>query len=129
MFNTISWHSYWTALAIISIIYYLFVFIVYYRKDFKASFLTKSSVGNGDQSFIINEEEFQQPSKETDEGIVYSCMDEINAFFDEAKKRKWNKNELIYSLQLIMKKYPSIKTSGYKKSVSNVLLNQCEHIC
>lgn len=125
MFNTISWQSYWTMLAISLAIYYLFLFLVYYRKDFMTSLSSRGMK----QSFAINPDEFQSPLPDTDEGIVYSCMDELNAFFEEAKKRKWSKNEMIYSIQRILEKYPSIKTSGYKQSVSNVLLNQCEHIC
>jgi hypothetical protein len=129
MFNTISWHSYWTSLAITTTIYYFILVLLFYRKEIKTAFLTKSFTKTADQSFIVNEDEFKAPSGDTEEGIVYACMDELNAFFEEAKKRKWNKNEMVYSLQLIMKKYPSIKTSRYKQSVSNVLINQCEHIC
>jgi hypothetical protein len=129
MFNTISWQSYWTMLAISLAVYYFFIVFIYYRKELKAAFFTKTFKGNANQSFTINEDEFKAPDKDSEEGIVYSCMDELNAFFEEAKKRKWNKKEMIYALQGIMKKYPSIKTSGYKQSVSNVLLNQCEHIC
>jgi hypothetical protein len=129
MFNTISWQAYWTFLVIVLSAYYLLVLFIYYRSDLKASFLSKTFTRSGVQSFIVDNSEFEAPSAETAEGIVYTCMDEINSFFAEAKKRKWNKNEMIYSLQSILKKYPAITTSGYKQSVSNVLLNQCEHIC
>jgi len=125
MFNTISWQSYLTTLALVIAIYYAFLLIFYYRNDLEVLVRSK----NESQPFQANGEEFQRPSVDSDEGIVYACMDEVNAFFEEAKKRKWHKNELTYAIQSIVKKYPAIRTSGYKKSVSTVLQNQCEHIC
>jgi hypothetical protein len=41
------------------------------------------------------------------EGLIDSCMDRI--FFEEAKRKKNMKEEMIYSLQLLLKKYPSLK--------------------
>ena len=39
------------------------------------------------------------------------------------------KEELIYSLQLLLKKYPSLKDSEYKESLSNLIATQCEDTC
>jgi hypothetical protein len=128
MFNTISWQSYWTTLAISVAIYYLIILLLYYRKELRFSF-ERTCTKAEEQSFILSEEEFQTPSPDSEEAIVYSCMDELNAFFEEAKKRRWNRSEMMHSLQSILKKYPAIRSSGYKQSVTNVLRNQCEHIC
>jgi hypothetical protein len=131
MFNTISWQSYWTTLAIISTIYYFVIYLIYYRKNFKASFLAGTFTQNRKFSLVANTNDpgFEQPPKDSEEHIVYSCMEELNAFFQEAKKRKWTKNELISSLGIIIKKYPSIKLSAYRQPVLNVLSNHCEHVC
>jgi hypothetical protein len=127
MFNTISWHSYWTTLAICLAIYYPIIFLLYYRKELKFSF--QKRLAGEVHSFDPDEEAFQMPTQDSDEGVVYACMDEVNAFFEEAKKRKWGNDEMIRALQMIMNKYPSIEGSGYKQSVTNVLRNQCEHNC
>lgn len=125
MFNAGSWESYWISLVICLAIYYLVIFLLYYRRDFRMSFLNKTT----NLKQVADDSEFQAPVEDSEEGIVYACMDELNAFFEQAKKRKWNKNELIYALVQILKKYPSINSSEYKQSVFNVLLSQCEHIC
>jgi hypothetical protein len=127
MFNTISWQSYWTSLALILAIYYLVVYLLYYRSDVKLLF---KGAGEKDSfSFRNDTPEFQQPPTDTEEQIVYSCIDELNAFFEEAKRKRWIKAELMHSLQLILKKYPSLQSSKYKASINTVLTNQCEHIC
>jgi hypothetical protein len=56
-------------------------------------------------------------------------MDELNAFFEESRRKKVMKEELIYSLQLLLKKYPSLKDSEYKESLSNLIATQCEDTC
>jgi hypothetical protein len=127
MFNTISWQSYWTGLAISFAIYYLVVYLLYYRSDVKLLF--KGVEEKDSFSFRNETSEFQQPLADTEEHIVYSCIDELNAFFEQAKRKRWIKDELIYALQMIIKKYPSLNASQYKSSINVVLTNQCEHIC
>ena len=133
MFYTISWQSYWCALALLLVIYFIVIYLVYYRRDLKLPFIEKQfppKKGNGFQLFDKeSHSEFDSPPDGTEEHIVYACMDEMNAFFDEASKKRWHKNELLYSLQLILKKYPSLKTSQYRSSIFNVIASQSEHIC
>lgn len=132
MFNTISWQSYWITLAIFSVIYYLLIFFLYYGKDWSQFFVDQPAIREK-QSFLSLDEkefpEFTEPSKESIESVVYACIDELNSFFEEAKKRRWKKNELADYLRFIVKKYPSIKKSEYKSSVHSVISAEAEHIC
>lgn len=146
MLNNISWQGYWITLALLSAGYYLVIYLLYYRIDFKVllprntdlkhsgnnstslAFVQKSS----DQSSLIGEEsgsEISMPSTYSDEHLVYACMDELNAYFEEAKREKCVKEEFIYSLQRILQKYPTLKSSHYKESIMSVIISEAEHIC
>ncbi len=143
MFNNISWQGYWLTIALTSAGYYLSIYLLYFRNDFKILIgqkKTKSSfeiAGHSSpldeslkQSELFNDStEFELPDKNSEEAIVYACIDELDAFFNESKKGKCLKDEMICSLQSILKKYPSLKESGYKASLTNVMVGQCEHTC
>jgi hypothetical protein len=150
MFNNISWQGYWTCIALLTGGYYLVVLLLYYRSDFKVLLRSKSlnhfqtpelkiahskAVGKVLEKlqppFLdnITVPEFQTPLENSDESLVYACMDELNAFFEEAKKSKTIKEELLYALQLILQKYPSIRSSQYKESLEKIIVTQCKHIC
>jgi hypothetical protein len=123
----ISWQGYWIWLAVISAGYYLVIYLLYYRHDLKVWIHPKSYNSDG---IVSASESIIQPHVEKDaERLIDSCMDELNAFFEESRRKKVMKEELIYSLQLLLKKYPSLKDSEYKESLSNLIATQCEDTC
>ncbi len=127
MINNISWQSYWIWLAVISTGYYLVIYLLYYRHDFKVWIHRKPYYSDGIVS--ASESNIQPPVERDAERLIDSCMDELNAFFEESRRKKVMKEELIYSLQLLLKKYPSLKDSEYKESLSNLIATQCEDTC
>jgi len=148
MFNNISWQSYWIAIALFSAGYYLVIYVLYFRHDFvirrskastsaaESSFLSQTTTGQdsqsgaAQQSFLFNHpEDFQRPEMNTMEHTVYTCMDEINAFLEEARRGKCVKEDVIVDLHRILRKYPTISTSEYKESLTNVIVGQCEYRC
>lgn len=146
MLNNITWQGYWATLAIISTAYYLFIYLLYFKKDFKISFprnrsliqqdvTTNASSFNADylsQHDGLDESEeslFTSPEAASEEHTVYACMDELAAYYEEAKKEKCNKGELLYAVQRILSKYSSLKASQYRESITNVIISEAEHIC
>lgn len=148
MFNAISWQSYWLTLALLSAGYYGVIYLLYYRSDFKIWVHRRSSLdgapfpgvattqegqpGSGNQPSLFEEDgssDFQFPEGGSAEAVVYNCMDELTAFFVQAKRKKWAKAELVQALRGILLKYPSLKNSSYRESLSNVIVTQCEHHC
>ena len=146
MFNTISWQAYWITLALTLAGYYAVVYLLYFRKDFKMLLPNHRGEVNPmqiDRSGNISDhssaqtelfdrgsvDQFTRPEAGTEEYIVYSCMDEVNAFFEEAKRKGWDKEELLFALRSIFQKYPSLSTSVYKESINNVIRSESEHHC
>lgn len=150
MFNNISWQGYWTTLAVITAGYYLIIYLLYFRKDFQVLVNRKTGTNSpvslnsaptiqgktkesqedsGQPSLFEDSSHLEVPSEKSNEYPLYACMDELNAFFEQAKRSKTTREELIYSLQVILKKYPALKVSEYKEPLTNVMVTQCEDIC
>lgn len=143
MFNTISWQSYWIAIALSSVLYYAMILWLYFRPDLYSWLSRKqqrlfrqnsggqsASHGKGTvQPSLFGEVDFDSPAPGTNEHFVYACMDELNAFFESAKARKWSSAGLVYAIRLILSKYPAIRESEYKHSLEQVILTQCELHC
>jgi hypothetical protein len=150
MINNVSWQGYWISIALITTGYYLFIYLFYFRSDFKIFLNRKSQSGNNVQFTSVSNfqnkvkglpEDFQQPSffnlsgdfqsppKDSEEYVVYACMDEMTAFFEAVNKTTCEKEKIIISLKLLLQKYPAIKVSQYKDSLTNVIVTQCEKIC
>ncbi|HUC81922.1 MAG TPA: hypothetical protein VMR70_13460 [Flavisolibacter sp.] len=145
MLNNISWQGYWTTLALLSAGYYLVIYLLYYRSDFKITFPQKGQqkksgdafaavINTGNlptQSSRIQEEadDFEKPPIDSEEGIVYHLMDEVTAYFEEARKSRCVNEELLYAVQRILSKYPTLKGSKYQESINNVIVSEAEHLC
>ncbi|NTS41944.1 hypothetical protein HRG84_13590 [Flavisolibacter sp. BT320] len=148
MFNNISWQGYWITIALLSAGYYLIIYLLYFRKDFsiewkkgtapkiESPFRSLNSDSGAIQPITIEQPtlfdssgEFQPPAKNTIESTVYVCMDEVNAYLEEARRSKCVKEEMLFALNTILRKYPTVADSEYKESVTNVIVNQCEYNC
>ena len=147
MFHTISWQTYWQTLVLLLAGYYLAVYLLYYRSDFKIrvhrtspgssgpsslpAFYLEKQPHSRTQSSLFEEDapSTQDPGRDREEQIVYSCMDELMAFFEQAGRSKWAKEELIQALHRILRKYPALTTSSYKESLSKALASGCAHHC
>lgn len=116
MFSTISWQQYCIFLIIANVVYYLFVWIVFFKA--KLSFLT----GAGRMRSF-----FQHSDDEPDEVMTTAqhVMDEIRPLFN----RRSNKNELILSLQLHLKKYNQWNETGFRDTVNDFIASQSESKC
>ena len=102
MFNNISWQGYWLSIALLCAGYYLSIYLLYFRNDFKILIGRKTSEASFEMAPVsgplkttpglsesdTEAEEFQNPVKNSEEAIVYACIDELDAFFNESKKRK-----------------------------------------
>jgi hypothetical protein len=135
MFSSISWQEYWTSLTLITLGYYLAIYLLYFKKGIQLS--SQQQVFNSESSkeetqptlFEVNDPDSKQRVKAGEEHVIQACMDELNAFFENQKKTKAIKSELMFSLHTILQKYPSLRHSDYRESLTNVIATQCEAIC
>jgi hypothetical protein len=138
MFSNISWQQYWTSVVVITLAYYLVIYLLYFRKGFALLFPSglheyNSPLKEKEESrpslFENDSLGFKQMTENNEEHIAYACMDELNAFFENQKSSKAVKSEVMYALYGILQKYPSLRNCDYKESITNVIALQCENIC
>jgi hypothetical protein len=148
MVNNISWQGYWISIALLTAGYYLVIYLLYFRKDFSIEWNKNPKSGKKcplsslapdnaapytvtpEQSALFNNPvELQELARNPIESAVYACMDEVAAYLEEVKGSKCVKEELVYGLHSILRKYHAIAGSEYKESVTNVLVTQCEYHC
>jgi len=132
MFSNISWHQYISFLAVSTALYYLVVYFVYFRNAIGTSVLQKGKAFNSE--LTVKEQAsglFDQNDHEEQnlQNVVYACMDELNAYFENQKASKPIKSEMMFALYSVLQKYPSLRNSDYKESITNVIATQCENIC
>lgn len=150
MFNNISWQGYWLALALTVAFYYLAILLFYYKgKVLQVLFQLKygarslatatgtppvqisGNAPSGVQQPVPTEDlsDFENPAADSLEYMVYACMDELTAYFEEAKAVRCNKEDILHAIKRIADKYPAIGASEYKSSLSGIISTQCESIC
>jgi hypothetical protein len=134
MFNTISWHSYWEWLAVITGLYYVIVYVLCFRRDGAVLLSRKAFTRPTENISFATSQPTIDPALEEEQdraeaAMVYACIDEIKALFEQLKSSKGVKSEILHALQQLLVKYPALKASGYQKAIATVINSQCEHIC
>lgn len=138
MFSNISWQQYWSSVVIIILAYYLVIYLLYFRKGFalllpsrrhELNLIPKGKEESQPSLFENDGLESKQMTANNEEHIAYACMDELNAFFENQKASKAVKSEVLNALHGVLQKYPLLRNSDYKESITNVIVMQCENIC
>ncbi|MDQ3681602.1 MAG: hypothetical protein M3352_00850 [Bacteroidota bacterium] len=143
MINNISWQGYWISIALLTASYYLVLFLLYYRNEFKHLFSARqvervpSAVPFETNEKVVHQPqlfsgEFSQASVNQEKpeviAIEQALKDEVQAFFDEAQK-SITKKDLLVSLQGICNKYPTVFESPYQQSVNQFIIFLAEQNC
>lgn len=118
MFTQISWSSYIVTVLLLSAIYYLFIGYWYYRDDLLQLVSGKKITTDDFVSTAFRQEPLEQ---------LFS--DEVRAFMNEAGKNKMSKKDILKSLQLVFKRYPTLKDSVSQESIQNLIVNECATYC
>lgn len=116
MFTSVSWQQYITFLLIANTLYYLFVWIVFY----KAKLPVLSGLGNIRQSFRHAED---QPYEVL--STAQHIIEELKPVFSNKK----NKNELILGLQSKLRPYSNWEEPGFRETINQYIADQSESIC
>lgn len=116
MFSSISWQQYIITLLVATILYYLFVWIVF----FKAKFSLFPGIVNFRQESL-------HTGDEPDEVMTTAqhIMDEIRPLFHG----RCNKNELLLALQLKLKRYNQWNEPGFRETINEFIYSQSKAKC
>lgn len=136
MFNQISWTDYLLAVSILLAIYYLFVGVRYFSGDLKAQLAGKRKLTLKPSGFPQNEplqnEASEDISVTTDEDTddefaeVEHLIEKVKAMIADALNQQLVKEEFKQYLRLVLKEFPSIKTSALRPSINELIVSECE---
>ena len=110
MFTQISWSSYLTTILLLSAAYYLFLAFRYYRKDLVKIFAGKKNISDENLSM-----DFQKP-------MLKSFSVEVRAFLFEAIRNNLNKEDIMGSIQMLIRKYPGVKDRTFRNSIEHLII-------
>ncbi|MFT3932816.1 MAG: hypothetical protein QM726_04295 [Chitinophagaceae bacterium] len=138
MFNSISWSAYIQFILVASLVYYVIVLLIYYRKDMlhlaKEGFPGKKKLVTA----IVNPVSIptKEPVVSTDEtnnnimfSSVHDLLEEFKTLFPEAGQKKFIKEELIVAVQIALKKYSTIKGTVFQIAVNNQVVQHAKDYC
>jgi hypothetical protein len=112
MFTQISWSSYIVTILLLSAAYYLFLAFRYYKKDI-VKILAGRKITSG-ESFSMD---FQKP-------MLQSFSIEVRAFLFEAIKNNLNKEDIMGSIQMLIRKYPGVKDLTFRNSIEHLIIEE-----
>ncbi|KAB5487605.1 hypothetical protein [Flagellimonas hadalis] len=136
MFTQISWTDYLLAVSILLAIYYLFVGVRYFSSDLIALLTGKRKRTLKPSGYPQNEplqnETSEDISVTTDEDTddefaeVEHLIEKVKAMIADALGKQLVKEEFRHYLRLVLKEFPSIKTSVLRPSVNELIVSECE---
>jgi hypothetical protein len=132
MIKQISWASYWSALVTISFFYYVIICFKFYSNEIKQILAGKAGLPFGLRvvpSAKDKRNEFADVSEEELFPLLNQLVQEIKMFLENGAERSLERRDVIYAIQLLLKKYPTIKGSAFESVVNNYIINECSNYC
>jgi hypothetical protein len=138
MLNKITWSSFLILLALIIIGYYLYVLIVYYRKDIfsvrstnKKSFEQTTRSGNSIKNKTIQREILPVTEKPADESftLVHELLEDLKDLFLKASRTKMVKEELLQAIRTKLKTYPGIGETELQEDIKTHIVMEAKDQC
>ena len=126
MFSSITWGQYFSAVALLLVLYYAFVGFKYFRWEI-LSLIGIKKVDNDTIAIppvtnIKTEENYEdylpKPPQKTDiSPMVQPFTDEVKAYLNQTET-DISKHELVDALQQLIEKYPAAQNTEYKNELA-----------
>jgi len=126
----LGWEEYLEIVLVCAFVYYAIFYFRYYHKQSrfvegairpqelsKGTFVSETFPQGSDKQFIRNDQAQQTH-------IVHDLVDELQALLKQMGLQASTKEELLKALKRLVKKYPSIKTSGLVLSINDLIVSE-----
>ena len=125
MISKISWSNYWTVIGVILFIYYVSVVLLYYLQEIESAFAGKTNF-----IFRNRDKRLERENISAEMGDVVNLFkQELRMILEEAADKKLVKQEVIYALQLLAKKYSDIQETPFRFNITDYILSECSNNC
>jgi len=126
----ITWQQYFLFIGCATAAYYITIALLYYRGEILYFLATKKL---GFQPFsLANEKPAGQSNSGDNQGLmpcVHDLVNELQHTLATAGRKKLIKEELIMSLQVVIKKYAMLKDSLFVQSINKLIESEAETSC
>ncbi|MFC0773335.1 hypothetical protein [Terrimonas alba] len=130
MLYQISWSNYWSAVIISIIVYYVIICWKYYRDDLSSLLTSRPGLYNVEIDKTLSAIPLTADKHHDSSGtMLQPATDELKACLEQLAIDKSNKNEILRSLQQIVRKYPLLKDSQYAQSINQFIQFECYSTC
>ena len=146
MLDRFTWGNYWTLIIAVLAIYYLFVFLLFFKKGFFTRQVRTLPVDSGRRQPVAytepveldNETRYADPgsnpsSRQDDENtympLVHELTQEVKTFLVNKSKGSFVKEEIVLGIQLIMEDYKKLADTSFYKTISDFIRFECETAC
>lgn len=135
MLKTISWENYWIFILMISVGYYIVICSIYYQVEIKdilsGRFNMFPKTKSKKQSFFKNKNQSGLENEGSHEHdllpVINQFVEEIKYSLNQAAENNLIKQELLYSLQQLAKKYTNIKATSFQSFITHYILVECSN--
>jgi len=137
MLNNISWASYVFAISIIVVIYYIFVILLFYRRELQNAFFKSHKSQYHSELSIdglsMQEKGFdkaEQSSEAAEQTVpLPDFLLTLQNLVSTGASNNFPKEEILMSLKLKLQQYHSFKDSGHQVTINQYILTAFESIC
>jgi len=129
MCSPISWQQFFLTVVVIIVLYYGYVGVSYYRKDWWYRLRSAKSPNERRQPVeppAAGENTSSTPNPLLP--VVHDLVDEIRALL-QAEGNTADKDELLDKLQRLLQKYPALKDTSFQPSISQFIYIESKNQC
>ncbi len=128
MFSSISWQQFILTIVVIVGLYYLYIGISYYRKDWWYRLAAKKSPNLSPRTVAAPAMQGASPTPNPLLPVVHDLVDEIRALL-QAEGSAAIKDELLGKLERLLQKYPTLKDTSFQPSISQLIYIESKNQC
>lgn len=129
MCSSISWEQFILTIVVIVGLYYGYVGVTYYRKDWLYRLTGKKSPGSSLHPVVPYPAVPNGPAAANPLlPLVHDVVDEIRALL-QAEGSATNKDNLLDKLRRLLQKYPTLKNTAFQSSINQLLVTDCKNHC
>ncbi|HRN55622.1 MAG TPA: hypothetical protein PLL71_04190 [Agriterribacter sp.] len=138
MMRGISWGEYFEVLAVLMIMYYCLVLLLYFRSDMmlwaKQGFRKPIQKAHTPPKETISASPAEDAHSPADHNAalfsaVHELMEELKSLFYDASQEPFQKQELLMALQLKLSEYHQLRGTPFQVAVNNHIMQQCLEQC
>lgn len=124
MLSQITWSSYWIAVILLLVFYYLVIGLLYYRNDLSNSMKRHLE----SRTRAEDEQEEEEPSSQESFKELESIVANIKGTLEKAGKEA-NKEELLQSFGEILASYEGLEVPAFRVAINNYIIGHAEKSC